>query len=182
MVLKISKLVLTSLANYIVISSQARADTDGRTERSALLQQALAQIPSPTADCVIRDVSQKVAAALYARITPEVHAKLLRAIPDKSRLQALQMIAWTSATGRTEALQATVAEVRKLIAEEEEPSTLLPLPAAWTEIYGTCKESLEVMAVMFMLSPNLLEGFMTDSDFKDFVIDLILISPSKYVY
>ncbi|RWS27831.1 putative ubiquitin carboxyl-terminal hydrolase FAF-X-like protein [Leptotrombidium deliense] len=165
MVLKISKLVLTTLSNYIVLSSNLCT-----SKEMIVLQQALHLIPNPSADLMVREVAQKTAQLLKANETQTV--KVSKYLPDLNSVKAVMILAWVSATGREVALQASTEKLHNLITEPYEGSGL---------IYMTCKEALEVLTLMFMLSPNVIDQLMKDETWQMFVIDLLLISSNRLV-
>lgn len=165
-VLKITKLVLVTLAHYICLTSDIIA-----TERTILLQQALSQIPNPSGDCTIRDVAQKVALGLKASGRSVKNLCL----PEKNVISAVLLIAWATATGQEDEglLQAPPQNIRDMIRQKK---------TGKEQIYATCREALEVMTIMFMLSPEILSQFSAESsDFSKFITDLLLISPEGYV-
>ena len=162
MVLQISKLVLVSLANFMVLSAEQPSD------QSSLIERALCHIPNPSADCMIRDVARSVANRLRA-----CDAKLKYDLPDKSCIHSLVMLSWATASGQTLTLQADIESIRQAIATAA--------PVSHPELHTTCKEALEVLSVMFMLSPEVL-SHLSSSDFQSFpgyVIDLVLICKEK---
>lgn len=163
-VLRIAKFVLACLANYIVLSP------DQPTDLSSLVGQALNKIPDPSADCMIRDVADSIAHRLKAS-----DVRLKYSTPDRQCITSVILLAWTTATGRGSSLQSSVPTIRQLIQEGN--------PNARPELYSTCKEALEVLTVMFMLSPDVLDQFtsMEPDLFPGFVIDLVLICKERYV-
>lgn len=167
--LKIIKLVLSSLGNYIVLA--ATGVTSSANERAVFMKQALANIPNPNTDCVVREVAAKVAVALHETGTrQQTTDRFLSALPDKNTLKAVMLISWACATGKEEALHESVEIIGQMIAT----------PAnGQAEILATCKEALEVMTVMFMLSPHVLEAMVEDPHFRKFLVDLVLISPER---
>lgn len=162
MVLQISKLVLSALAHYIVLSSCQPS------ERTSLIEQALCQIPNPSSDCMIREVAKSIAHRLRA-----ADVKLTYILPDKSCITSVVMLCWATATGQRESLQADAEAIRQLIASGS--------PVRQAELHMACEEALQVLTVMFMLSPEVLSHLFSSDTllFPDFVIDLVLICNEK---
>lgn len=152
--------MLSALGNYIVATSS--------DDRGDYIKKALQHIPNPSSDCVVREVAVKVSTALLESGTKP--ALLLAGIPDKNTLTAVMLIAWACATGKEEALHAPIETIQTMIANE-----FNGVP----EIYATCREALEIMSVMYMLNPQVLEVMVEESHFKKFVVDLVLISPER---
>ena len=160
---------MVTLANFIVISSHPV------TETSVLLQQALLKIPHPSADFMIREVGKKVAQRLYRMsCNPDApnSTSFKVVLPTRDHINAVTLLAWAAATGRESALQETVVNIRQLVSQSMN---------SHPEVYGMCKEALEVLTVMFMLLHDTFSCYNNKemTDFHAFIIDLLLICPEK---
>jgi ubiquitin carboxyl-terminal hydrolase 9/24 len=162
-VLQISKFVLVTLANHIVLTAGQPSD------RSSLIEKALCQIPNPSADCMIRDVAKSIGHRMHA-----ADVKLKYNLPDRNCINSVILLSWSTATGLKESLSYDVQQISQLIRRGSSPC-LQP------ELLMTCKEALEVLTVMFMLSPEVLSHlFSSESQsFSHFIIDLVLICSEK---
>lgn len=163
-VLKIAKVVLVAVAKYIVIreSSQMMVESP--------LSLALNEIPNPSADCVIREVAFNSAERLIREVREETFKFTL---PQKDCINSVIRLAWSAATGQESSLEANIEAIRSMIPNG---------PGNQSDFSFVCKEALEVLSVMFMLSPPVLEEFSHPEpsvDFCNFIIDLLLISPDK---
>ncbi|RWS11107.1 putative ubiquitin carboxyl-terminal hydrolase FAF-X-like protein [Dinothrombium tinctorium] len=164
MVLKISKLVLATLAHYIVLTGTSSS------KEIVVLQQALHSIPNPSADSVVREVAQKTAQLLKNHEKQPL--KLTKVLPEINSIKAVMILAWVTATGRETALQASIEKLHSLIAETHQSPIV---------VYMTYKEALEVLTIMLMLSPLVLEQLMKDETWQTFIIDLLLVSSNRSV-
>jgi len=160
----ISKLVLVTMANLIVLTS------DPVTEVSILLQQALTKIPNPSSDGMVREVGKKVAQRIYNE-----DASFQVVLPTRDHMSAVHLLAWAAASGRAGALEENIVKIGQLIC--------LASPGD-IEVYSMCREALEVLTVMFMLVPDAFSRFSSNemAVFHGFIIDLVLNCPDRYVY
>ena len=167
-VLKISKLVLVAVAHLTILTT----GDPGKGDEPNVFQQGLCQIPNPTADSMIRDVALKVAKILNN--SPfNCKQMMSKSVALRDCISAVIQIAWSSSTGLESSLHASVPAIRSVLRSQ---------PEGYYQIYLTCKESLEVLSVMFMLQPGILdEMFERSDDFKMLIIDLLLICPEGYV-
>lgn len=136
----------------------------------ATLSLALDKIPNPSADCVIRDIAFRAAEKLHQDITND---KFKFTLPQKNCINSVIRLAWSAATGQESSLEANIETIRSMIPNG---------PGNQSDFSFTCKEALEVLSVMFMLSQDVLDNFSWPEpsvDFCNFIIDLLLISPDK---
>lgn len=120
-----------------------------------------------------------MAVNLLQRKTPPFHERFVSNLPDRPLVESLLLITWATATGTADALLAPVEKIRSLIAATEQSSG--DENSQRSQIFATCKEALEVLSVMFALSPELLVDLAQDVRFKSFVVDLLLISPEPLI-
>lgn len=162
-VLKISKLVLVTVAHLTILTGDS-----SKGDEPSVFQQGLCQVPNPTADSMIRDVALKVAKILNS--SPfNCKQMMSKSVAMRDCISAVIQIAWSSSTGLESSLHAPISAIRSALRSQTE---------GYFQIYLTCKESLEVLSVMFMLQPGILdEMFERSHDFKMLIIDLLLICP-----
>ena len=117
---------------------------------------------------MIRDVAKSIAHRMHAS-----DVKLKYTLPDRSCINSVVLLCWATATGQKESLQSDVTTIRQSIAAGSSSSH--------PELHMTCKEALEVLTVMFMLSPDVLSHLFSSESlsFPGFVIDLVLICSEK---
>lgn len=117
---------------------------------------------------MIREVAKSVALRLRG-----ADVKLCYVLPDRNCVNSVLMLCWATATGQTESLQSDAETMRQSIASGS--------PVSHTELHMTCEEGLQVLSVMFMLSPEVLSHLFSSETllFPDFVIDLVLICSEK---
>ena len=167
-VLKISKLVLVTMAHLTVLSDSTKGDDSASS--SAMIHQGLYQIPNPTADCMIRDVALKVA-KIVNNSSLNCKQVMNRSVIMRECISAVIQIAWSASTGLESSLSAPIGTIRSALRSQSE---------GIYQIYLTCKEALEVLSVMFMLQPEILdEKFQRSDEFKVLIIDLLLICPEE---
>lgn len=167
-VLKISKLVLVTMAHLTVLSSDSTKGDSASS--SAMIHQGLYQIPNPTADCMIRDVALKVA-KIVNNSSLNCKQVMNKCVIMRECISAVIQISWSASTGLESSLSAPTRTIRSALRSQSE---------GIYQIYLTCKEALEVLSVMFMLQPEILdEKFQRSEEFNMFIIDLLLICPEE---
>jgi ubiquitin carboxyl-terminal hydrolase 9/24 len=82
------------------------------------------------------------------------------------------LLAYSAATGKDNALNASIEKLHEMVNEVVQVESSF-------EIYQMCKEALEVLTVMFMLSPDILDSLIKENTWQTFVIDLLLICKEK---
>lgn len=160
---KIAKIVLVAIAKYIVNRPNVQS-----TVNASHIEQALSEIPNPSSDCVFREIAFRVADRLCQETTDGTFSFPL---PQKDCLNSVIHLAWCSATG----------EENSLTADNQLIRSMIPNRTSSRLITG-CEEALELLTVMFMLAPNVLDELSTptpSTDFSNFIIDLLLISPDE---
>lgn len=160
--------MLTTIAHCVL----AHTSPESSSDLVAALQEAIDHVPNPSAECMIRNVAAKIAQRSCLEDS-QIPLNCLRYRPDISTIRAVTLLAWSTATGKESALQVSIEKLHILISEEvnNDESSF--------ECYQLCKEALEVLTVMFMLSPEALHSLMRDQAWQTFVIDLLLICPEK---
>ncbi|XP_054167467.1 probable ubiquitin carboxyl-terminal hydrolase FAF-X [Oppia nitens] len=167
-VLKISKLTLTTIANCVL------SPMTGHSSHNVItLQDAIQSIPNVFSECMTRSVSQRIAQNLRVCDNNQIYNNILNYRPDKATITSVMLLSWSAATGRESSLNASTEQLHQIIVEPNDES-----PA---EVDQVCKEAIEVLTVMFMLSPEVLVVFMKEQIWQTFVIDLLLICNKKCI-
>lgn len=91
-------------------------------------------------------------------------------LPDAPTVHATMRLAWASSSGGLQALHAPLEQLhdRELEASMPEHDDVL-----------VCREALEVLTVELMLHPQCLELLTRDKSWHSFIIDLLLLCPSR---
>lgn len=166
-VLKISKLTLTTISHCILSSGLTNT-----TNTLVNLQDSIQSIPNVSSECMTRSVANRIAQNLRISDNNSIYNNIINYRPDKSTITSVMLFAWSAATGRSNSLNASIDKLHELI---REPNDETPV-----EIFQVCKEAIEVLTVMFMLSPEVLISLMKEQTLQNFVIDLLLICNEKY--
>ena len=160
---KIAKIVLVAIAKYIVNRPNVQS-----TVNASLIEQALTEIPNPSSDCVFREIAFRAADRLCQEASDGTFEFPL---PQKDCLNSVIRLAWCSATGHEDSLNSDIQVIRSMIPNGPD-----------SQFVHGCEEALELLTVMFMLAPNVLDELSTptpSTDFSNFIIDLLLISPDE---
>lgn len=119
-----------------------------------------------------RSVAQRIAQNLrVSDNNNQIYNNIINHRPDKATITSVMLLAWSAATGRDTALHASTEQLHEMIAEPNDESPV--------EVHHVCKEAVEVLSVMFMLSPEVLATLMKEQKWQTFVIDLLLICSEK---
>jgi hypothetical protein len=137
------------------------------------LQDAIQSIPNVSSECMTRSVAQRIAQILRI-FDNNIYNNIVNYRPDKATISSVMLLSWSAATGRESALHSSTEQLHEMISE--------PVVDSPAEVYQVCKEAIEVLTVMFMLSPEVLVVLMKEQMWQTFVIDLLLICPEKYVF
>ena len=167
-VLKISKLTLTTIA-YCMLSPLS----SNSPNLIITLQDAIQSIPNVSSECMTRSVALRIAQNLRVCDNNQIYNNIINYRPDKATITSVMLLAWSAATGRENALHVSTEQLHEMIAE---PNVETPI-----EVYSVCKEAIEVLSVMFMLSPEVLVVLLKEQKWQTFVIDLLLLCSEKYV-
>lgn len=126
------------------------------------------------ADCMIRNVAHETAQLLKAKEEETSLKKIVaKHLPYLNLIKSIMLLAWATATGRGSSIFQPSQTLHDLIANLPQEPDL--------DIYSVCKEALEVLTVMLMLSPQSLTILMKDKTWHTFLIDLLLISSERSI-
>lgn len=166
-VLKITKLMLT------VIGMSALANFSGAaTEEILILQQASHVVPHQSSDCMVRQVAQRIIHNLRSNIQNCQSAHRWAAFrPDLSTIRSVMFLAWSAATGNEKALNEPLEKLHDLVRASS--------PSNSSVVYEMCREALETLTVMLMLSPGHLSSIISDKNWPIFVADVLLICAER---
>ncbi|XP_039724617.1 probable ubiquitin carboxyl-terminal hydrolase FAF-X isoform X5 [Pteropus medius] len=178
--LKIAKLLLTAVG-YGHVQAVAEAcqpvvdGTDPVTpinqithDQAVVLQNALQSIPNPLSECILRNVS--------IRLAQQISNEASRYMPDICIIRAIQKIIWASGCGALELVYSPNEEITQVY---EMTSSASSEPDMEDE--QVCCEALEVMTLCFALTPTALDALSKEKAWQTFIIDLLLHCPSKTV-
>ena len=167
-VLKVCKLVFAVAGHSLVhmVAEACQPDSTSSVSPSVhsqavILQQALHQIPSPSQEVVIRNISQRLATQLL-----EAGAQHM---PNQANITSIIRLAWASAAGNLGLTNGSPAELH------EPFKTNKKIETKEDDIALAC-EAIEVLALAIALHPQCLESLIKDSSWHQFIIDLTLMS------
>ncbi|OBS73281.1 hypothetical protein A6R68_12135, partial [Neotoma lepida] len=177
--LKIAKLLLTAIG-YGHVRAVAEACQPGvegvnpmtsvnqvTHDQAVVLQSALQSIPNPSSECMLRNVS--------VRLAQQISDEASRYMPDICVIRAIQKIIWTSGCGGLQLVFSPNEEITKIYEKTNagnEPDL---------EDEQVCCEALEVMTLCFALIPTALDALSKEKAWQTFIIDLLLHCHSKTV-
>uniref|UniRef100_A0A452SBN2 ubiquitinyl hydrolase 1 n=1 Tax=Ursus americanus TaxID=9643 RepID=A0A452SBN2_URSAM len=177
--LKIAKLLLTAIG-YGHVRAVAEACQPGvegvnpmtsvnqvTHDQAVVLQSALQSIPNPSSECMLRNVS--------IRLAQQISDEASRYMPDICVIRAIQKIIWASGCGALQLVFSPNEEITKIYEKTNagnEPDL---------EDEQVCCEALEVMTLCFALIPTALDALSKEKAWQTFIIDLLLHCHSKTV-
>ncbi|KAF6090909.1 hypothetical protein HJG60_012261 [Phyllostomus discolor] len=177
--LKIAKLLLTAIG-YGHVRAVAEAFQPGveggspmtsvsqvTHDQAVVLQSALQSIPNPSSECMLRNVS--------IRLAQQISDEASRYMPDICVIRAIQKIIWASGCGALQLVFSPNEEITKIY-EKSNAGNELDL-----EDEQVCCEALEVMTLCFALIPTALDALSKEKAWQTFIIDLLLHCHSKTV-
>ncbi|XP_019504479.1 PREDICTED: probable ubiquitin carboxyl-terminal hydrolase FAF-X [Hipposideros armiger] len=177
--LKIAKLLLTAIG-YGHVRAVAEAFQPGvegvnpmtsvnqvTHDQAVVLQSALQSIPNPSSECMLRNVS--------IRLAQQISDEASRYMPDICVIRAIQKIIWASGCGALQLVFSPNEEITKIY-EKTNAGNELDL-----EDEQVCCEALEVMTLCFALIPTALDALSKEKAWQTFIIDLLLHCHSKTV-
>lgn len=177
--LKIAKLLLTAIG-YGHVRAVAEAFQPGAEgvnpltsvnqvthDQAVVLQSALQSIPNPSSECMLRNVS--------IRLAQQISEEASRYMPDICVIRAIQKIIWASGCGALQLVFGPNEEITKIY-EKSNVGNELDL-----EDEQVCCEALEVMTLCFALIPTALDALSKEKAWQTFIIDLLLHCHSKTV-
>ncbi|XP_077891538.1 ubiquitin carboxyl-terminal hydrolase 9X-like isoform X8 [Ictidomys tridecemlineatus] len=137
-------------------------------DHAVVLQGALQSIPNPSSECMLRNVS--------IRLAQQISDEASRYMPDTCVIRGIQKIIWASGCGALELVFSPNEEITKIYEMTTSTSSEPVL-----EDEQVCCEALEVMTLCFALIPTALDALSKEKAWQTFIIDLLLHCPSKTV-
>ncbi|KAF5307812.1 hypothetical protein FQR65_LT06684 [Abscondita terminalis] len=189
-VLKICKLILTSVAQVLVRLSEDHTppETEPNSDNASpgmFLKQALRTIPGQ-GDTALRLVSVKLSQGLADLMLAETSVGQAQALfsqalnwelPDCLTVFALVHLIWAASSANLHALNASPETLHSLCDPMKRNA---PLELHPDDIL-LCKEALELLSIALVLNPSSLEVLCRDKQFPTFLTDLVLLNPSRSV-
>ncbi|KAM9576986.1 ubiquitin carboxyl-terminal hydrolase 9X isoform 6-T6 [Trichechus inunguis] len=177
--LKIAKLLLTAIGygHVRAVAEACQPGVEGVSsmtsvnqvthDQAVVLQSALQSIPNPSSECMLRNVS--------IRLAQQISDEASRYMPDICVIRAIQKIIWASGCGALQLVFSPNEEITKIYEKTNagnEPDL---------EDEQVCCEALEVMTLCFALIPTALDALSKEKAWQTFIIDLLLHCHSKTV-
>ncbi|KTG47363.1 hypothetical protein cypCar_00025077 [Cyprinus carpio] len=181
--LKIAKLLLTAVGfgHVKAVAEACQPVVEGTIpmspinqtthDQALVLQNALQNIPNPSAECMLRNVAIRLA----QQISDENFFQASKYIPDICVIRAVQKIVWASGCGSVQHVFSSNEEISKIYEKTNAGNE----PDAEDE--QVCCEALEVMTLCFALMPTALDALSKEKAWQTFIIDLLLHCQSKSV-
>ncbi|XP_063100555.1 probable ubiquitin carboxyl-terminal hydrolase FAF-X isoform X2 [Cavia porcellus] len=175
--LKIAKLLLTTVGygHVRAVAEACQRVADGADpinqvthDQAVVLQNALQNIPDPSSECVLRNIS--------VRLAQQIANEASRHMPNICVIKAIQKIIWASGCGALELVFSPDEEIAKIY---EMMTSTSSEPGIEDE--QVCCEALEVMTLCFALIPTALDVLSKEKAWQTFLIDLLLYCRSKTV-
>ncbi|XP_016095403.1 probable ubiquitin carboxyl-terminal hydrolase FAF-X [Sinocyclocheilus grahami] len=179
--LKISKLLLTAIGfgHVKAVAEACQPLVEGTNpaspinqathEQALVLQNALQSIPNPASECMLRNVSLRLA----QQISDENFFQASKYIPDICVIRAVQKIVWASGCGMVHLVFSSNEEISQIYEKTNAGNE----PDAEDE--QVCCEALEVMTLCFAVLPTALDTLSKEKAWQTFIIDLLLHCQSK---
>ncbi|XP_030747882.1 probable ubiquitin carboxyl-terminal hydrolase FAF-X isoform X2 [Sitophilus oryzae] len=188
-VLKICKLILTSVAHVLVRLSEDHTppenepSNENTTTPGMYLKQALRSVPGHS-DYLLRQVSMKLSQGLAQLMlaetgsTGQAQALFSQALnwelPDLATTLALVRLVWAASSDNLGALNSSPETLHSL----SNPSNQRAPVDLDCEDILLCKEALELLSTAVVLNPSSLEHLYQDNWWPYFITDLVLLNPS----
>ncbi|XP_042614954.1 probable ubiquitin carboxyl-terminal hydrolase FAF-X isoform X2 [Cyprinus carpio] len=181
--LKIAKLLLTAIGfgHVKAVAEACQPLVEGTNpaspinqathEQALVLQNALQSIPNPASECMLRNVSVRLA----QQISDENFFQASKYIPDICVIRAVQKIVWASGCGMVHLVFSSNEEISQIYQKTNAGNE----PDAEDE--QVCCEALEVMTLCFAVLPTALDTLSKEKVWQTFIIDLLLHCQSKAV-
>ncbi|KAM9486436.1 ubiquitin carboxyl-terminal hydrolase 9X isoform 6-T6 [Clarias gariepinus] len=177
--LKIAKLLLTAVGfgHVKAVAEACQPVAEGNIpvspinqathDQALVLQNALQNIPNPSAECMLRNVA--------IRLAQQISDEASKYIPDIGVIRAVQKIVWASGCGSIQLVFSSIEEISNIYEKTNAGNE----PDAEDE--QVCCEALEVMTLCFALIPTALDALSKEKAWQTFIIDLLLHCQSKSV-
>ncbi|XP_044752373.1 probable ubiquitin carboxyl-terminal hydrolase FAF-X [Coccinella septempunctata] len=192
-VLKISKLILTSIAHVLVRLSEdhtpQETEVNGETVTTPgmFLKNALRSVPGHS-DHIVRQVSIKLSQGLAQLIVAESEEGTAQAdalfnqalnweLPDLATTLALVRLIWAASSNNLSELNASP-EILHSLSDPNKQN--VPISLQQEDIL-LCREALELLSIALVLNPSSLEHLCNDKRWPYFVTDLVLLNPSSSI-
>ncbi|KAI4464470.1 ubiquitin carboxyl-terminal hydrolase [Holotrichia oblita] len=188
-VLKICKLILTSVAHVLVKLSEDHTPPENEGTNDAnpgiILKQALRSVPGHS-DHVLRQASAKLSQGLADLMVETGNSGQAQALfsqalnwelPDTRTVLALMNLVWAASSANLQSLNATAETLHSLCDPTKRNA---PLELHNDDIL-LCKETLELLSIALVLNPSSLEHLCQYKQWPFFLTDLVLLNPSRAV-
>lgn len=162
---------MKTIANYLVQSGVHK-----QNEQFKNLPKCLDYLQNTNEDFIICQAAKKTASVLISLRNQEklCQFQVDDFIPDFEIINFVLHFIWSTASGKEALLtDQTVDNLHQAILDSKSDSE--------STIYNICKQGLEVLTIMFMLSPSIFLRLIEDKKWEGFTMDLILFSPEKSV-
>ena len=172
--LKICKLLFAVAGHSLVhmVADACNPESDKQVSstvhnQAVVLQQALHQIPSPTQEMIIRNISQRLATHLLESGASHM--------PDRETVAAIIRLAWSSSSGNLDLLNSSTDELH----EPFKVGTTSKNPDS--DDIALCRESLDVLTLAIALYPQCLDVLSKDKSWHQFIIDIVLLNKIRNI-
>lgn len=194
-VLKICKLILTSVAHVLVRLSEDHTPPPSENETinenittpGMYLRQALRSVPGHS-DHLLRQVALKLSQGLAQLMVAETsnsgqaHALFSQALnwelPDLATTLALVRIVWAASSDNLSAFNASPEQLHALANPTINNKQTIELH---NDDIMLCKEALELLSTSVVLNSSSLEHLYQDNWWPYFITDLVLLNPNSAV-
>ncbi|XP_066261614.1 ubiquitin carboxyl-terminal hydrolase 9X [Euwallacea similis] len=187
-VLKVCKLILTSVAHVLVTLSEDHTPpesgnfNESTTTPGMHLRQALRSVPGHS-DYLLRQVSIKLSQGLAQLMVAETGSSgqaqalfsqaLNWELPDLATTLALVRLVWAASSDNLSALNSSPEMLHALCDPAKQTRTI----ELDVEDILLCKESMELLSTAVVLNSSSLEHLYQDNWWPHFITDLVLLNP-----
>ncbi|XP_022918953.1 ubiquitin carboxyl-terminal hydrolase 9X [Onthophagus taurus] len=188
-VLKICKLILTSVAQVLVKLSEDHTppEKEGKNEPNPgfFLKHALRYVPGHS-DQILKEAAKKLSQGLADLMVEtgssgQVQGLFSQALnwelPDTRTVMALMNLVWAASSANLQHLNATPETLHSLC----DPSKRNAPLELHVDDVALCKEALELLSVALVLNPSSLEHLCERNEFPLFMTDILLLNPSRNI-
>ncbi|KAL1140578.1 hypothetical protein AAG570_000508 [Ranatra chinensis] len=171
-VLKTCKLLLCIIGHINSRTSDSSNNQNSGTSigsSSSVLKQALCNIPNPSSDHILRNVSSKLAQHYLEQMG--IENKWSNWVPSQEMIHAVILLAWATACGDITLASTDMKNYQEAISQATPHSNDVLV----------CKEALEVLTLMLILNPSALENLMLEKWWQKFIIDLVLLCSNRQI-
>ncbi|XP_059479532.1 probable ubiquitin carboxyl-terminal hydrolase FAF-X isoform X3 [Neocloeon triangulifer] len=167
--------------------------TTMRSKMVAVLRAALQSVPHQSSEYTMRQVANKLAQALAQQMLqgtevgnalwklPQFSQGALWRLPDITTIKATMRLAWAASSGN---LQLVHGSLDQLHAKQMEIASIpqqTDTQGVGYDDFMVCREALETLTVELMLHPHCIDVLIRDKNWHTFIIDLLLLSPSRAI-